>query len=108
PEEDIVCCLPDSGDAQCDETDAADCAANGGINLGAGVCEPNPCASTSPNVVQCCVPQEGDQGEDDGGGPDCEELTADNCTAAGGTAMGTGSCEPDPCVPSSTTTTGFR
>jgi hypothetical protein len=109
PEEDIVCCIPDSEEPECDETDAADCAAENGVNLGAGICDPNPCAPSPPaNVVQCCISQ-GDQGEQEGEPqtepPDCEELTADNCTMAGGMAIGTGSCDPNPCSAPATTTT---
>jgi len=87
-----VCCVPDSDGPEREETDAADYAAQGGVNLGGGVCDPNPCAPTSPTVIQRCVPQEGDQGEDedDRGGPHCEQLTADGCAAEGGTATGTG------------------
>jgi len=97
--------VPDSDGPEREETDAADYAAQGGVNLGGGVCDPNPCASTSLNVVQRGVPQEGDQGEDDRGGPDCEQLTADDCAAEGGTAIGTGSCERSPCVTTTTTAT---
>ena len=121
PQEDIVCCVPDSEEPECDETSAAEepecdetsaaeCAAENGVNLGSGSCDPNPCAPSPPaNVVQCCV-SEGDQGEREGEqeteAPECEELTADHCTAEGGTAIGTGSCDPNPCgAPVTTTTT---
>src|SRR6266849_3956560 len=101
PSGDIVCCVPDAGEGDCNEESAADCAAENGINMGAVACDPDPCAPvTSPNVVQCCVSQ-GDQGEQEGEPqpepPDCEELTAADCTAANGMAIGTGSCDPNPC-----------
>ena len=41
--------------------------------------------------VQCCL------ADDDDDGTECEETTADECTAEGGTNMGTGSCFPNPC-----------
>lgn len=39
--------------------------------------------------VTCCVP--------DDGGTECEDRTADECAAAGGTVVTAGSCLPDPC-----------
>ena len=39
---------------------------------------------------------EGDQPEP----PECEQLTAAHCSEEGGTAIGPGSCEPNPCVSS--------
>ena len=39
--------------------------------------------------VECCLP--GDEGSE------CEETTADECTAEGGANMGTGTCFPNPC-----------
>jgi len=36
---------------------------------------------------------------DDDGEQECEELTADHCTAENGTNIGAGSCgEPNPCA----------
>ncbi|MBI3769914.1 MAG: hypothetical protein HY271_15685 [Deltaproteobacteria bacterium] len=29
---------------------------------------------------------------------ECEEQTADECTALGGTNLGTGTCDPNPCA----------
>jgi len=78
-------------------------AAENGMNLGAGTCEPDPCAPTSPGVVRCCVPENDDaQGDENqqGNAGECEQLTATDCSDEGGTAMGQGSCEPNPCVPS--------
>ncbi len=110
PSGDIVCCVPDAGEGDCNEESPADCAAENGINMGAVACDPDPCAPvSSPNIVQCCVSQ-GDQGEQEGEPqpepPDCEELTAADCAAANGTAVGTGACDPNPCsAPAITTTT---
>ena len=42
----------------------------------------------NPDDIQCCV----------GDGEECEEMTADECTAANGTNLGAGSCVPDPCA----------
>src|SRR5262249_5496221 len=47
-------------------------------------------APLDPNDIQCCV--------DDGDETECEEMTADECTAANGTNLGAGSCAPDPCA----------
>jgi hypothetical protein len=43
-----------------------------------------------PADIQCCVA--------DGEETECEEMTADECTAANGTNLGAGSCVPDPCA----------
>jgi len=60
----------------CEEESAADCSAKGGVDMGAGSCEPDPCAPTSPNVVRCCIAQ-GDQGDQEGETvsepPECEQ-----------------------------------
>ena len=40
-----------------------------------------------PAAVTCCIP----------GGSECEDRTADECTAAGGTVNAATSCLPDPC-----------
>jgi hypothetical protein len=45
--------------------------------------------SDSPNVV-CCVP--------DDRGPECEDRTADECAAQGGTVSSAASCLPNPCA----------
>jgi len=100
---DIRCCLPDDDGPECEEESAAECSASDGVNMGAGSCEPNPCASTPPNVVRCCIAQgdEGDQeGETESEPPECQQLTPSDCTAERGTAIGAGSCDPNPCVSS--------
>ena len=103
PTPDIQCCRPDHDGPECEEEGAAECSAKGGVDMGAGSCEPNPCASTPPNVVRCCIAQ-GDQGEQgdqrESEAPECEQLTPSDCTDEGGTAVGAGSCEPNPCVSS--------
>jgi hypothetical protein len=109
PGPDIQCCQPDEDGPECEEKSAAECSADGGVNVGTGSCERNPCASTPPNVVRCCI-SEGDQGEQEGEGddeqedeqqtepPECEQRTAAECSEEGGTAVGSGSCEPNPCA----------
>ena len=43
-EDDVRCCLPGDGTHDdCDRKAAGDCAAAGGLNMGPGSCEPNPC-----------------------------------------------------------------
>lgn len=49
--------------------------------------------SDDPASVACCLSDEGDDGE-----VECEDLTADECTAAGGAPQGVDSCLPNPCA----------
>ena len=96
----ITCCIPDDDGPECEQTSAAECAGENGVNLGAGTCQPNPCAPTMPGVVRCCVPENDDaQGDENqqGDAGECEQLTATECSTEGGTAIGPGSCEPNPC-----------
>jgi hypothetical protein len=49
---DVRCCLPDGGGdgpAECEDRTPAECAAQGGINIGAGACAPGACAPTPPS-----------------------------------------------------------
>ena len=46
--------------------------------------------STSDGDIICCIP--------DDSGPECEDRTAAECTAAGGTATTATSCLPNPCA----------
>ena len=52
---------------------------------------PSPTVTSSPgdDDIRCCV------ADDDG--PECEDRTPSECAARGGTNLGPGSCEPDPC-----------
>lgn len=50
---------------------------------------------SDPSAGACCVP-------DHEGETECEDLTADACTQAGGTPQAVASCLPDPCSSSST------
>ncbi len=75
------------------------CAGEGGVNLGAGDCAADTCTTTVPPgdpTFNCCVPDPDDPDPTD---PTliCEALTAAQCTAAGGQAMGEGDCTDDPC-----------
>jgi hypothetical protein len=57
---------------------------------GATVLQTAVSASTlDPNKVRCCLP--------DDSGPECEDRTAAECSAAGGVDLGPGSCLPNPC-----------
>ncbi len=112
PPPSTVCCfahsatgafVDDDPEVECeDDISAAECAAQGGTMVNATSCDPNPCQpSPPPNLVICCVPQ-GDQGEQEGQPQtepaECEHISADECTAAGGTvSSGATSREPDPC-----------
>jgi hypothetical protein len=53
---------------------------------------------TTPGGIACCLNTPDQQG--------CDELLAADCTAAGGTDAGTGTCEPDPCATSGPDTEG--
>lgn len=49
--------------------------------------------SDDPAAVACCLPEGDDDGE-----MECEDLTTDECAAAGGTAQAVDSCLPNPCA----------
>jgi hypothetical protein len=92
--EDIVCCIPDDEGPECEDRTQAECMAQGGTVVQATSCESNPCAPAPPpqGDVVCCLPDNG------GDGPaECEDRTAADCTAAGGTVSDATSCTPDPC-----------
>jgi hypothetical protein len=91
----VRCCLPDDSGPECEDRTAAECAAAGGVDLGAGSCLPNPCAGPVPppeGDILCCLP--------DDSGPECEDRTAADCSAQGGVNIGSGTCLPNPCSPS--------
>lgn len=100
---DVRCCLPDGGGdgaPECEDRTAAECSAEGGVDLGPGSCLPNPCESSTPGAgrdVRCCLP--------DDSGPECEDRTAAQCSAHGGVNLGAGACTPNPCGGSVTTST---
>lgn len=68
----IQCCLNTTEEQGCDSLLPADCAAAGGIDMGAGTCEPDPCA------------QQGDDTDEDGGADG--EVDDDAGDTAGGLA----------------------
>ncbi len=90
---DIQCCLADNEEAECDETTSDECIAEGGVDMGAGSCVPNPCPTTSTDQIACCIP------DDDQDGAECESATADECAAEQGVNLGAVACEPNPCAP---------
>lgn len=92
-DDDVICCLPDDSGEECEDRTAAECAAQGGRNLGAGSCLPNPCdAGPAPDDVVCCLP--------DDSATECEDRTEAECAAAGGTVVGGAtSCADNPCAP---------
>ena len=51
-----------------------------------------PADSVDPGEVACCLP-----GGDESGEVECEDRTADECTAAGGTVATAATCLPNPC-----------
>ena len=93
----IRCCVANHDETECETKSPEECDADHGVNLGAGSCMPNPCANPATDHVRCCVP---DHDED---GPECEDLTADACSLAGGVNIGpgdgSGNCENDACGP---------
>ena len=88
---DVRCCLPDDSGTECEDRTAAECAAQGGVDLGPGSCLPDPCGgTTSPGGdIRCCLP--------DDSGTECEDRTAAECAVQGGVNIGAGSCVPNPC-----------
>jgi hypothetical protein len=112
-EEEVGCCIAEDGEGECEQTTASECAARNGVKV--DTCDPNPCAASAPGVVRCCIPEHqdgggsgsgsggsgsGGSGETENEQPECEQLTSDHCTQAGGTPMGQGSCDPNPCMAS--------
>lgn len=95
----VVCCTnethDDESEAECDVVaTAAECAEDDGSVVQAGSCDPNPCQPAPPtNRTACCVPED----DDEPGEAECEVLSAEACTAAGGSAISAATCEPDPC-----------
>jgi hypothetical protein len=91
---DIVCCIPDDSGAECEDRTQTECLAAGGTVVAAKCCDPNPCAAVPPTggEIVCCLPDNGGDGANE-----CEDLSADACTAAGGTVSDATSCTPDPC-----------
>lgn len=94
---DTRCCLPDGGGdgpAECEDRTPAECAAQGGVDLGPGSCLPNPCGGSTPvgDDIRCCLPDGG------GDGPaECEDRTPAQCAAEGGVNIGAGACSPFAC-----------
>jgi hypothetical protein len=93
----MVCCTNETGDdeseSECEDHDATECAAAGGMLVDAASCDPNPCAPVPPptgDAVACCVTHENET--------ECEVITTEACTASNGTAMTGTTCEPDPCM----------
>lgn len=91
--DDVRCCVPnDAGDEiECEDRTADECADQGGVNKGLGVCDAETCADVLPPNpdVRCCVPS-GDDFE-------CEDRNAAQCTVEGGVNRGPGDCAPDTC-----------
>lgn len=86
------CCITDEEESECEEKTPDECAAEGGVDMGAGSCMPDPCP-TPPGAeqVQCC------QADHDEDGPECELSSAAECAGEGGTSLGAGTCDPNPC-----------
>ena len=90
----IRCCLPDDdeGESECEDLSAEHCTAEGGIDVGAGSCFPDPCEDETPaDAVRCCFPHED--------GAQCLELNPELCSHEEGISLGAGSCDPNPCPP---------
>ncbi|HSP99388.1 MAG TPA: hypothetical protein VL049_19370 [Candidatus Dormibacteraeota bacterium] len=98
--QEIVCCTnathDDESEAECEDVSTeAECSALGGTVVQGTSCDANPCQATPPtSVAACCVSHSGDGGTSE---TECEGLSAEACTALGGTAPGGASCDPDPC-----------
>jgi hypothetical protein len=100
PADHVVCCTNESHDdeseAECETQGSEhDCAEEGGAVVAAASCDPNPCQGTPPsNAAACCLSEHEDDGEVE---MECEVISAEACSAAGGTAAGVASCHDDPC-----------
>jgi hypothetical protein len=95
-----VCCTneteDDESETECEDQNATECAAEGGMVVEAVSCDPNPCAPVEPpsgDAVACCLTHENET--------ECEAITTEACTASNGTAMTGATCEPDPCMSAS-------
>ena len=93
---DVLCCRPNlAGDEmECEDRTTAQCALEGGVSKGAGVCAIDTCADVPPPNpdVQCCLPNlAGDEIE-------CEDRSAAQCAAEGGVSKGAGVCAIDTCA----------
>lgn len=58
---DVICCLPDDSGTECEDRTAAECAAQGGVDRGVGVCAADSCDGVT-------FPNAGSAGGDDHGG----------------------------------------
>ena len=88
----IRCCLPGDEGTECEHRAVDECAARGGVDMGAGSCLPNPCSGSARGAgVICCVP--------DDRGMQCESRTEAECAARGGTAVSPTRCTTNPCAP---------
>jgi len=104
----VICLTPSSG--ECDHPgkgctpnanphrhvrSVGACAASGGtVDEGPSVCPPCP-----GGTIQCCV-----QSSAMGAFDTCTLVDSATCDQQGGIAAGSGTCEPNPCPPTSTTT----
>jgi hypothetical protein len=91
-----MCCVqsPLGGESECEDRTASQCAAEGGVDKGPGVCAIDTCADVIPTEpkVMCCEP-------DSHSDLRCEDRTLARCVADGGTSLGEGTCPAiDPCA----------
>lgn len=103
----IVCCLPDGGgdgETECEDRTADECTAQGGTVSTATSCLPDPCAGATPPSVEviCCIGGSASgaftRSHEAENEVECEDRTADQCAAAGGTVVAATSCDPNPCA----------
>jgi hypothetical protein len=94
----VVC---EHNNGQCSIEDSAAKCKHGTVSDATSCC--TPCNAGS---IQCCVPTSPDGAfGSEGGAFMCELLSPGDCSSAGGTNEGAGSCSPNPCPVSVTTTT---
>src|SRR2546428_7275829 len=111
----IRCCIPedDEGEVECEQQTAAKCSAKDRVNIGPGSCEGDPCAPTSA-MTRCCIRE--DEGDDERGDDEqgdeqgtsqtvCKQRRPEKCAPKGGTDIGPGSCDGNPCGGTTPTTT---
>ena len=129
----VQCCVPSGSPAgafTCQLLSPDACTGEGGTNRGEGDCSPDPCAAgtssttttttpgattttTQPGSTQCCVTgsatggftsKEGPPGPSPGLPETCVVTSPSDCATRGGRDVGPGTCSPDPCNATTTTT----
>jgi hypothetical protein len=96
----FACCKPDGDGTECEVETPDECTGHGGTSqTGVTSCIPNPCAETPGDVVCCFAGSSTGAFVDDEHEAECDEVSMQECAAAGGTVVQATSCDPNPCAP---------